>query len=299
MSLPEPSASRDPTTPPRVVRFRWAWWLLAYASLALGIIGAFVPGMPTTVFVLVAAWAAARGSERLHRRLLADPRFADVDIDYLLSQELAAQLRNGEFPEHFKTPATNAAAEHKDTVYISVVDKDRNCASFINSIFHPFGSGLMAPKSGVLLHNRGQSFELAEGHPNCIGSGKRPLHTIIPGMTTKDGRVELVFGVMGGHYQAMGHAHFLSKVIDYGCDIQAASDLPRLFPIPGTDKVEVESTLPPHVAQALEQQGYRLVAPGYPAIGGAQAIRVDWDSGVLHGASDHRKDGCAMGANRS
>ena len=111
--------------------------------------------------------------------------------------------------------------------------------------------------------------------------------------------MELVFGVMGGHYQAMGHAHFLSKVIDYGCDIQAASDLPRLFPIPGTDKVEVESTLPQHVAQALEQQGYRLVAPGYPAIGGAQAIRVDWDNGVLHGASDHRKDGCAMGANRS
>ncbi|ABX36415.1 Gamma-glutamyltransferase [Delftia acidovorans SPH-1] len=270
------------------------------ALLLLNILQGLEPGTdPLSPERLKAEIDATRMAYRVRDALLADPRFADVDVDYLLSQELAAQLRNGEFPEHFKTPATNAAAEHKDTVYISVVDKDRNCASFINSIFHPFGSGLMAPKSGVLLHNRGQSFELAESHPNCIGPGKRPLHTIIPGMTTKDGRVELVFGVMGGHYQAMGHAHFLSKVIDYGCDIQAASDLPRLFPIPGTDKVEVESTLPQHVAQALEQQGYQLVAPGYPAIGGAQAIRVDWDNGVLHGASDHRKDGCAMGANRS
>lgn len=242
---------------------------------------------------------ATRMAYRMRDALLADPRFADVDVDYLLSQELATQLRAGNFPQQFDTSATNAAAEHKDTVYISVVDKDRNCASFINSVFHPFGSGLMAPRSGVLLHNRGQSFELTKGHPNCIGPGKRPLHTIIPGMATKDGKVELVFGVMGGHYQAMGHAHFLSKVIDYGFDVQAASDLPRLFPVPGTDKVEFEGTMPQAVRQALEQQGYQLIAPASPAIGGCQAIRVDWENGVLQGASDHRKDGCAMGVNRA
>ena len=230
--------------------------------------------------------------------LLADPRFANVDVGYLLSKGLADELREGNFPAQFDTSVINSAAEHKDTVYISVVEKDRNCASFINSIFHPFGSGLMAPKSGVLLHNRGQSFELTKGHPNCIGPGKRPLHTIIPGMATKDGKVELVFGVMGGHYQAMGHAHFLSKVIDFDCDIQTASDLPRLFPIPGTDHVEVEGTLPLKTREQLEAQGYKFVSPGYPAIGGAQAIKLDWENGVLLGASDHRKDGCAIGANR-
>ena len=268
------------------------------ALLLLNILQGLEPGLdPLSPERLKAEIDATRMAYRVRDALLADPRFADVDVDYLLSQELAAQLRSGAFPAALDTSATNAAVEHKDTVYISVVDKDRNCASFINSIFHPFGSGLMAPKSGVLLHNRGQSFELTKGHPNCIGPRKRPLHTIIPGMATKNGKVELVFGVMGGHYQAMGHAHFLSKVIDYGCDVQAASDLPRLFPIPGTDTVEFESTLPQDVQQALAQQGYKLVAPVHPAIGGAQAIRVDWENGVLHGASDHRKDGCAMGVN--
>ena len=267
------------------------------ALLLLNILEGHAPGGdPLSAERLKAEIDATRMAYRVRDALLADPRFAEVNVAYLLSAELASQLRAGQFPEELDTAATNAAAEHKDTVYISVVAKDRNCASFINSIFHPFGSGLMAPKSGVLLHNRGQSFELTKGHPNCIGPGKRPLHTIIPGMASRSGKVELVFGVMGGHYQAMGHAHFLSKVIDYGCDIQAASDLPRLFPIPGTDTVEVESTLPANVKAELEAQGYELVAPGYPAIGGAQAIRIDWANGVLFGASDHRKDGCALGA---
>ncbi|MOA33895.1 Gamma-glutamyltranspeptidase precursor [compost metagenome] len=114
-------------------------------------------------------------------------------------------------------------------------------------------------------------------------------------MVTQKGQVEYIFGVMGGHYQAMGHAHFLSKVVDYGMDIQAASDLPRLFPIPGQDSVECEHTMPADTQHKLEALGYDLIAPAQPAIGGAQAIRIDWDNGVLHGASDHRKDGCALG----
>ncbi len=102
----------------------------------------------------------------------------------------------------------------------------------------------MAPKSGVLFHNRGQSFVLKEGHPNAIGPRKRPMHTIIPGMVTRDGKAALLsFGVMGGHYQAMGHAHFLSKLFDYGLDIQSAADLPRLFPLPGTATIEAEEAI--------------------------------------------------------
>lgn len=238
---------------------------------------------------------ATRLAYKVRDALLADPQFADMDVDYILSAEFARRVSAGDIAEVLASTRQNLAVEHKDTVYISVVDKDRNCASFINSVFHPFGSGLIDPQSGILLHNRGQSFELTPGHPNCIGPWKRPLHTIIPGMATQNGQVEYVFGVMGGHYQAMGHAHFLSKVVDYGMDIQAASDLPRLFPLPGQDIVECEHTMPQETKAGLEALGYQLAEPLQPAIGGAQAIRIDWDNGVLHGASDHRKDGCALG----
>ena len=266
------------------------------ALLLLNILqGYAAEGDPVSAERLAQELDATRMAYRVRDALLADPKLAQVDTDYLLSPELADQLRTDVMPDLFAQAPAVAAAEHKDTVYICVVDKDRNCASFINSIFHPFGSGLMAPQSGVLLHNRGQSFVLEAGHPNCIGPGKRPLHTIIPGMATKNGKVELVFGVMGGHYQAMGHAHFLSKVIDFGLDIQAASDLPRIFPIPGTDKVECEDTMPVAVKEALKAKGYQIIPVASPAIGGAQAIRIDWERGVLWGASDHRKDGCALG----
>ena len=102
------------------------------------------------------------------------------------------------------------------------------------------------------------------------------------------------FGVMGGHYQAMGHAHLLSKIFDYGLDLQSAMDLPRVFPKPGSGDVEAEGSLPNSTWKELERRGFRLVAPER-AIGGAQAIWIDWDRGTLCGASDHRKDGCALG----
>lgn len=266
------------------------------ALLLLNILQGYAPTSdPLSVERLQQEIDATRMAYAVRDQVLADPRFAAMDIDTLLSQDFADQLRAGKLADALSNHAVQTAAEHKDTVYIAVVDKDRNCASFINSIFHPYGSGLIDPASGVLFHNRGQSFSLQAGHANCIGPRKRPLHTIIPGMATRNGRVELVFGVMGGHYQAMGHAHFLSKVIDYGMDIQAASDLPRLFPVPGTKSVECESTLPADVRQELESRGYEFARPGQAAIGGAQAIRIDWERGALFGASDHRKDGCALG----
>jgi gamma-glutamyltranspeptidase/glutathione hydrolase len=248
------------------------------------------------------------GADRLHREIeatrlaysirdavLADPRGSKVDVDWLLSDALASQLRNQiDLSRKIDTIPCFAPADHKDTVYICVVDKDRNCASFINSLFHPYGSGLMAPESGVLLHNRGQSFVLEEGHPNAIAPHARPMHTIIPGMLTQGGRVRMAFGVMGGHYQAMGHAHLLSKVLHYGMDMQSALDLPRVFPRPGTDGVEVESTLPQETRDELTRRGFKLTTPSW-AIGGGQAIWVDWERGSLTGASDHRKDGCALG----
>jgi gamma-glutamyltranspeptidase / glutathione hydrolase len=179
-------------------------------------------------------------------------------------------------------------------VYISVVDRDRNAVSFINSVFDSFGSGLVAPRSGVVLHNRGQCFSLKPGHPNVVAPLKRPLHTIIPGMVTRCGRVEMPFGVMGGYYQAMGHAHLISRVFDYGMDIQEAIDLPRLIPKSNGTRVEVEHTLPAETVAELARRGFLLV-PAEDPIGGAQAIRIDWENGTLTGGSEPRKDGIALG----
>jgi gamma-glutamyltranspeptidase/glutathione hydrolase len=239
---------------------------------------------------------ATRAAYALRDASLGDPRGQPMDVDHWLSDESVRELRAriGVRGAQKSDVLVARPAEHKDTVYICVVDKDRNCASFINSLFHPFGSGIMSPESGVMLHNRGQSFTFEEGHLNAIAPHARPMHTIIPGMVTKGGKVQMTFGVMGGHYQAMGHAHFLSKVLDYGLDMQSAMDLSRVFPRPGTNVVEVESTLPVAVREELTRRGFELVPPNW-AIGGAQAIRIDWKEGSLIGASDHRKDGCALG----
>lgn len=226
---------------------------------------------------------------------LADPAKAGVPVEEMLSDAMAERLAGLIDPQRaladlppFEMP------RHRDTVYLSVVDRDRNAVSLINSVFYSFGSGIVAPRSGVLLHNRGQSFSLRPGHPNAIAPRKRPLHTIIPGMTTRDGRVDLVFGVMGGYYQAMGHAHLLSKVLDYGMDLQEAIELPRVVPVSGAMAIEVEETLPADVAAGLERRGFTLV-PAEDPIGGAQAIRIDWENGTLTGGSEPRKDGIALG----
>ncbi len=226
---------------------------------------------------------------------LADPVATEVPVDYLLSDRLADELAARiDLSRAIEKLPSFATIEHKDTVYIAVVDKDRNAVSFINSIFHPYGSGLVSPKSGVLFHSRGQSFVLTRGHPNRIAPGKRPMHTIIPGMVAEKGRVCMPFGVMGGHYQAMGHAHLLAKLFDHELDLQSAIDLPRLFPLPGTNIVEMEERLRERHGAALEARGF-IVRPPNWAIGGAQAIWIDWERGALLGGSDSRKDGCALG----
>lgn len=238
---------------------------------------------------------ACRLSYNVRDAVLADPQKASVPVEWILTEDHAAELRaqidmNGTLRE---LPPVKAPAS-QDTVYISIVDKDRNAISFINSIFSSFGSGILVPRSGVLLHNRGTGFTLEAGHPNCIAPRKRPLHTIIPGMLVRDGRVQMPFGVMGGHYQAMGHAHLLTKILDYDLDLQEAIDLPRVFPRPSDGLVKAESSVPATVVEELRALGHNIVKPARP-IGGAQAIWIDWKHGVLVGASDPRKDGCAIG----
>ena len=226
---------------------------------------------------------------------VADPDQADVPIEALLSRQHGDHLRSLIDPDQALAdlPKPSLPA-HPSTVYICVVDRDGNACSFINTLFENFGAGIMAPKSGVVFTNRAQGFVVEPGHPNCIAPGKRPLHTIIPGMVTKDDRTIMPFGVMGGQYQAFGHMQFLTRLFDFGMDIQEAQDAPRTFPLPGERAVQMEGAIPQATVAALEKLGHRRVAPDKP-IGGSQAIWIDEKAGILTGGSDPRKDGCALG----
>jgi gamma-glutamyltranspeptidase/glutathione hydrolase len=185
-----------------------------------------------------------------------------------------------------------AEIEHKDTVYLCTVDRDGNACSFINSLFSSFGTGILAPQCGVLLHNRGTGFRTIPGHPNAIAPRKRPLHTIIPGMLVKDGRAVMPFGVMGGHYQAVGHAHFIHRLLDRGMDPQQAAEQPRLLPLNGL--LQVERAIPEAIVADLARRGHEILMLEVP-LGGCQAIWIDRERGVLIGGSEPRKDGLALG----
>ncbi len=226
---------------------------------------------------------------------LADPSMTDVPVERWLSEEHAASLRSKiDRSKAMPVEPLSNLLPHDDTVYITVVDKDRNAVSFINSLFNGFGTGLMAPGTGVLLQNRGISFRTDPAHPNCIAPGKRPMHTIIPGMLVKDGRAVMPFGVMGGHYQATGHVHLLHNLHVYGMDLQEAIEFPRVFPNPGGGVVDVEDGVPDSVKAELVHMGHNITRPK-KAHGGAQAIQIDWENGTLRGGSESRKDGCAIG----
>ena len=224
-------------------------------------------------------------------RFIADPDHT-TRLDHMLDPDTARKLAALVDPGR-AMPSANAlsGSVHKDTVYITVVDKDRMAVSLIYSIFHSFGSGYASEKYGILFQNRGAGFCLEPGHPNELGPGKRPMHTIIPGMTRQQGRVMMPFGVMGGQYQPQGHARFTSNLVDFGMDLQAALDAPRVFA--DRDMLKVERGYGPSVHQALSDLGHKVVVPPTP-VGGAQAIRM-LENGVLEGASDPRKDGCALG----
>lgn len=236
---------------------------------------------------------ASRLAYRMRDMYVADPRHASVPVDRLLSPDYATMLRRQIHMDRAMTDLrVSAETTHRDTVYISVVDRDLNAVSFINSLFVGFGSGLTAPESGVLLQNRGCGFSVDTDHPNCVGPRKRPMHTIIPGMVLKDGRCDLVYGVMGGAYQAAGHTHFLTNVIDYEMDIQTAIDCPRLFHVGG--RIEAELGFAEDVLAGLRALGHDVVRAEMPW-GGGQAIRIDRANGTLAAGSDPRKDGCALG----
>ena len=235
---------------------------------------------------------AKRLAFRVRDSLIADPAHAEVPVAEVLSDAYTDALRR-EIDEDkaMEADALDQVPVHPDTVYLTVVDADRNAISFINSLFFGFGSTLAAPKSGVMLQNRGTGFVLTPGHPNCIAPRKRPLHTIIPGLAMRDGRVVMPFGVMGGHFQPTGHTHIITNIVDFGMDPQEALDSPRAFHDAGV--LALESGVGNDVAKQLAGMGH-AVERGGPH-GGGQAIWIDWQRGTLTGASDPRKDGCALG----
>lgn len=247
------------------------------------------------------------GAERLHleaeasklaydtrNRFLSDPDYM-TRLDHMLDPATAIALAETINPERaMDMPPPLAEQVHRDTVLITVVDGDGMAVSLIYSIFASFGSGIATPEFGILMHNRGCGFNLTPGHPNEIGPGKRPLHTILPAMRATQGSIDMAFGVMGGQYQATGHAHVMSNMIDYGMDPQEAIDAPRAFPDPWTGALRVEASLSASTLSALEGKGHKLERTPDP-IGGAQAILLDTQRGMLIGASDPRKDGCAIG----
>jgi gamma-glutamyltranspeptidase/glutathione hydrolase len=237
------------------------------------------------------ALEAARLAYAVRDTHVSDPAHMKTKLSALLDKQFAKKLASHIDPDRRATlPAVPMPGS--DTVYLTVVDRDRMAVSLINSIYHGFGSGIATENSGVLLHSRGAGFVLDPEHPNAIGPGKRPMHTIIPALGVRDGRCEISFGVMGAAYQPMGHAQVVTNIMDYGLDPQAAIDMPRLF-FEG-ELTEVEKGIPAATVAGLRARGHTVVPRPTP-LGGGQAIQIDWDRGVLIGGSDPRKDGCALG----
>ena len=240
-------------------------------------------------------------------KFYADPVFAKVPVTELVSKEYAAKRAKLLDPKHALTnvPAGDPKLSTSETIYLTVVDKDRNCVSLIQSNYSGFGSGLSAPGTGFGIQNRGCLFALDETHANKLEPGKRPFHTIIPAMVTKGGKPWFTFGVMGGDMQPQGHTQVLVNLIDFGMNVQAAGDSPRVEHVgsatptgtvekPKGGTIKAEIGLPDEVVKELERRGH-VVERVKVNSGGYQGILIDPKTGVLHGGSESRKDGAAVG----
>jgi gamma-glutamyltranspeptidase/glutathione hydrolase len=228
---------------------------------------------------------------------IGDPEFwrhAEIPTGRLISKEYAETLRERISPDR-ASGRVREPALGEDTTYLCAVDAGGNGCSFINSLYMGFGSGVVAEGTGVCLQNRGNSFRHDPDHPNCLEPGKRPMHTIIPGLATSSatGALWATFGVMGGPMQPQGHAQLLSNLIDHDMSPQDAVDHPRHFH--GGDTLLVEGRVPEREVARLRSKGHDVEVGANYVIptGGAQLIRV-LDSGVRACGSDPRKDGCAL-----
>jgi gamma-glutamyltranspeptidase/glutathione hydrolase len=232
-------------------------------------------------------------------RYIADPEHAAVPVAELLSKDYAqgraALLKRD---RALKGARAGGFPGGSDTVYLTAADRQGNVVSLINSLFFAFGSGIVAGETGIALQNRGYGFSADPQHPNRLAPGKRPFHTIIPGMILRDGKPLVSFGVMGGDMQAQGHVQVVSNLVDFGCNIQEAIDLPR-FHYLDTDRVALERELHESAGADLARRGHAVEDPAAALVrggfGGGQGIMIDPATGAYWGGSDKRKDGCAVG----
>jgi gamma-glutamyltranspeptidase/glutathione hydrolase len=261
-------------------------------------------GLPTTDLghttgAGIHAWVETKLRAFAERdRHIADPRFADVPLDRFLSKDHAARLRATIDLE--RTSDLSGQYDDGDTIYLCVVDRDGMAVSLIQSVYNNFGSGVVAERSGILFHNRGLGFSLDPSHANALAGGKRPYHTLIPGMLFKDGDPWMVFGTMGADAQAQIHLQLLLGFVDFELEPQTAIETPRWVSgadPDGTRWLRVEPRAGQDVLADLAQRGHNVI-PGEDwdsSCGHAHCIRIDHERGILGGASDPRSDGAAVG----
>ncbi len=262
-------------------------------------------GSPEHVHLFVEAKKLAFEDRARH---YADLDFMEVDVDWLISKEYAAERR--ELIDMSRAAraveAGHPALNQGDTINLAVADRHGNMVSLIQSNYRGMGSGMTPPRSGFILQNRAEMFVLKEGHPNTYAPGKRPFHTIIPAFLTKDGKPWVSFGLMGGGMQPQGHAQIVINLVDFGMGLQAAGDAPRIHHAGSTEPtgqaiqmrdggtVNLESGFAYETVRALMKKGHRVQWALGP-YGGYQAVKRDHEHGVYRGASESRKDGQAAG----
>jgi len=241
-------------------------------------------------------------------RFYADPDFADVDVDWLISKDYAAERReliDMERAARAVEPGTRAL-DDGDTIYLTTADKDGNMVSLIQSNYRGMGSGMTPPGLGFILQDRGEMFVLKEGHPNSFEPGKRPFTTIIPAFITRDGEPWISFGLMGGGMQPQGHAQIVMNIVDFGMGLQEAGDAARIHHRGTTEPtgqnlqmtdggiLNLESGFSYDTVRSLMGKGHRIQHSLGP-FGGYQAIMLDPEFGTYRGATEVRKDGQAAG----
>ncbi len=227
-------------------------------------------------------------------RYNGDPRAANIPVSTLISKEYARERARLIDPAKANGSIAAGEALGTETVYLAVVDREGNMASWIQSIYAGFGSGIVV--EGFPLQNRGAGFTLEADHPNVLAGGKRPYHTIIPGFMQKGSR-HMAFGIMGGANQPMAHAQFVSNFVDYGMNLQQAMEAPRFFKSsPSGNEVSIEGRMPESTLQHLSEMGHQILtrAEYSQEMGRGQAILHNQETGVNFAGSDPRSDGAAI-----
>ena len=233
---------------------------------------------------------------------ITDPDEMRATTQHLISKKYADQRRKLiQADKALENLATGLPQRGTDTVYFSCVDGEGNACSFINSVYYGFGTGLVVPGTGIALHSRGASFSLDAGHPNALEPNKRPFHTLIPGMATRDDELWLSYGVMGTVQQAQGHFQVLINMIDFDLDPQDALNAPRFSVRVGPsllgEGIFLENLIDSKTVDALSAKGHNTVVrePHALVFGGGQVIERDPETGVLKAGSEPRMDGAAVG----